>query len=232
MSKQNSKNTISLRFDNLSKLYVEAGRKIKIIENISAQFNRGEVVALIGKSGCGKTTLLNLISGIDRPDGGEIAIGNTLLNDLSDEELTLMRRNSVGLIFQFFNLIPTLSVIENVSLPSELNGSNDNQVKSRAKELLERVGLGDRLNSYPDVLSGGEQQRVAIARALINDPELILADEPTGNLDDDTAKEILELLLTIARDTEKTMIMATHSSDVIKYADKVYSIHNGSLVPK
>ena len=230
MSMQNSKDVISLRLDNLSKSYLEAGRKIKIIDNMSAEFNQGEVVALIGKSGCGKTTLLNLISGIDRPDGGEIRIGNTLLNELSDEELTLLRRNRVGLVFQFFNLIPTLSVIENVSLPSELNGSNKGQVKLAAKELLTRVGLGNRLNSYPDVLSGGEQQRVAIARALINDPDLILADEPTGNLDDDTAKEILELLLTMARDSEKTMIMATHSNEVINYADTVYSIHNGNLV--
>lgn len=230
MSMQNSKAVISLRLENLSKSYSEAGHKIEIIDDVSAEFNQGEVVALIGKSGCGKTTLLNLISGIDRPDSGEIRIGNTFLNELSDEELTLMRRNRVGLVFQFFNLIPTLSVFENVSLPSELNGSNDHQVESRAKGLLSRVGLGNRLNSYPDVLSGGEQQRVAIARALINNPDLILADEPTGNLDDETAKEILELLLTMARDTEKTLIMATHSNEVINYADKVYSIHNGNLV--
>ncbi|MGB2692411.1 MAG: ABC transporter ATP-binding protein [Thermodesulfobacteriota bacterium] len=231
MSIQNSKAAISLCLKNLSKSYSEAGREIEIIGNINGEFNQGEVVALVGKSGCGKTTLLNLISGIDRPDNGEIWIGNTLLNDLSEEELTLIRRNRVGIVFQFFNLIPTLNVIENVSLPRELNGSNDSQSESIAKDLLTRVGLGDRLNSYPDVLSGGEQQRVAIARALINDPDLILADEPTGNLDDDTAKEILELLLSVARDTGKTMIMATHSNEVISYADKVYTIHNGSLIP-
>jgi putative ABC transport system ATP-binding protein len=230
MSIQNSKAAISLSLKNLSKFYSEAGRKIEILGNINAEFNQGEVVALVGKSGCGKTTLLNLISGIDRPDNGEIWIGNTVLNDLSEEELTLIRRNRVGIVFQFFNLIPTLNVIENVSLPRELNGSNDSHCESIAKDLLTRVGLGDRLNSYPDVLSGGEQQRVAIARALINDPDVILADEPTGNLDDDTAKEILELLLSVARDTGKTMIMATHSNEVINYADKVYTIHNGSLI--
>lgn len=231
MSIENSKAAISLSLKNLSKFYSEAGRKIEILGNINAEFNQGEVVALVGKSGCGKTTLLNLISGIDRPDNGEICIGNTLLNDLSEEELTLIRRNRVGIVFQFFNLIPTLNVMENVSLPRELNASNDSQSESIAKDLLTRVGLGDRLNSYPDVLSGGEQQRVAIARALINDPDIILADEPTGNLDDDTAKEILELLLSVARDTGKTMIMATHSNEVINYADKVYTIHNGSLIP-
>ncbi len=228
---ENSKVPISLRLKNLSKCYSEAGRKIKILDNVNAELNQGDVVALIGKSGCGKTTLLNLISGIDRADSGEIWIGNTLLNNLSEEELTLIRRNRVGIVFQFFNLIPTLSVIENVSLPRELNGSQGANVSSNAKELLTRVGLGDRLNSYPDVLSGGEQQRVAIARALINDPDLILADEPTGNLDDDTAKEILELLLSVARDRGKTMIVATHSSEIINFADKLYTIHSGNLIP-
>jgi len=225
---ENSDININLRLINLSKFYSEAGRKIGVIDNLNAEFNQAEVVALIGKSGSGKTTLLNLISGIDRPDSGEIWIGDTLLNELSEEQLTLMRRNRVGIIFQFFNLIPTLSIIENVSLPRELNGSQDSEVSSGAEELLTRVGLGDRLNSYPDVLSGGEQQRVAIARALINNPDLILADEPTGNLDDDTATEILELLLEVVRDSGKTMIIATHSNEIINYADKVYAIHNGN----
>ena len=227
---ENSDININLRLINLSKFYSEAGRKIGVIDNLNAEFNQAEVVALIGKSGSGKTTLLNLISGIDRPDSGEIWIGDTLLNELSEEQLTLMRRNRVGIIFQFFNLIPTLSIIENVSLPRELNSSQDSEVSSSAEELLTRVGLGDRLNSYPDVLSGGEQQRVAIARALINNPDLILADEPTGNLDDDTATEILELLLEVVRDSGKTMIIATHSNEIINYADKVYAIHNGNLI--
>lgn len=230
MTIQKSKDSISLRLLNLTKSYFEAGRKVEIIDNVNAEFKEGEIAALIGKSGCGKTTLLNLISGIDRPDAGEIWIRTTLLNDLSEQDLTLIRRNRIGIVFQFFNLIPTLNVFENVSLPSELNGSAVGQVKSRAQELLNNVGLGKRLNSYPDVLSGGEQQRVAIARALINDPDLILADEPTGNLDDDTAEEILELLVTVARDSGKTLIMATHSNEVINYADKVYTIHNGQLV--
>lgn len=230
MTIKNNHNNISLRFINLSKFYLEAGRRVEIIDNIDAEFQQGEIVALIGKSGSGKTTLLNLISGIDRPDSGEVWIGNKLLNDLTEEELTLIRRNNIGIVFQFFNLIPTLSVIENVRLPKDLNGSNDSESISRAEKLLKRVGLGDRLNSYPDILSGGEQQRVAIARALINNPDIIIADEPTGNLDEDTAKEILELLLEVTRESEKTMIMATHSTEVINYADKVYTIHNGKLI--
>lgn len=231
MTKNNNHNNVSLRFINLSKFYLEAGRRVEIIEDINAEFQQGEVVALIGKSGSGKTTLLNLVSGIDRPDGGEVWIGNKLLNDLTEEQLTLIRRNKIGIVFQFFNLIPTLSVIENVRLPKDLNGSNDSESISRAEKLLKRVGLGERLNSYPDVLSGGEQQRVAIARALINDPDIIIADEPTGNLDEDTAKEVLELLLEVTRESGKTMIMATHSTEIINYADKVYTIHNGKLIP-
>ncbi|MEM7008247.1 MAG: ABC transporter ATP-binding protein [Thermodesulfobacteriota bacterium] len=229
MSKQKDNNNLSLRLTGLSKQYQEAGKVVSIISNLDAQFEQGEIAALIGKSGSGKTTLLNLISGIDRPDNGEVWIGNTLLNSLSDEELTLIRRNRVGIVFQFFNLIPTLSVIENVTLPSELNGESASSVNNRALKLLERVSLADRKDAFPDILSGGEQQRVAIARALINDPDLLLADEPTGNLDDETAHDILELLIKISRDTQKTMIIATHSTEIINYADKVYTMHNGSL---
>ncbi len=229
MSKENPKKRVKLRLKHLCKHYREAGGRIDILDNLDAEFYQGEVVALVGKSGSGKTTLLNLISGIDYPDSGEIWIGGTLTAGLSEDQLTLIRRNQVGIVFQFFNLIPTLSVIENVTLPSELNGSNVRESRQRAQELLERVDLGGRLNSYPDVLSGGEQQRVAIARALINNPDLILADEPTGNLDDETAKEILSLLLSVARREGKMMIIATHSLEIINFADRVYTIHNGKL---
>lgn len=230
MSKQNPDNITKITLKDLSKDYIEAENNVSIINNLSARFKQGEIVALIGKSGSGKTTLLNLISGIDRPDSGEIWIGETLINGLSEEDLTLIRRNRVGIVFQFFNLIPTLNVIENVTLPRELNGSNVALARDKAQELLQRVGLGDRLNSYPDILSGGEQQRVAIARALINDPDVILADEPTGNLDDETANEILELLIRLARESDKTMIIATHSNEIINFADKVYTMHNGNLI--
>ncbi len=229
MSKQNPHNHTNIKLKSLCKHYLEAQSNVSIVNNLNAEFKQGEIVALIGKSGSGKTTLLNLISGIDRPDSGEVWIGETLINSLSEEELTLIRRNRVGIVFQFFNLIPTLNVIENVTLPRELNGSNRVVARGKAQGLLQRVGLGERLNSYPDILSGGEQQRVAIARALINDPDVILADEPTGNLDDETANEILELLIAVARESDKTMIIATHSSEIINYADKVYTIHNGNL---
>jgi len=229
MSKENSKRHIKLKLKNLCKYYQEAGGKVDILDNIDVEFFEGEVIALVGKSGSGKTTLLNLICGIDFSDSGEIWLAETLITGLSEDQLTLIRRNQIGIVFQFFNLIPTLSVIENVALPSELNGISRHQSRLRAGELLERVNLGDRLDSYPDVLSGGEQQRVAIARALINDPDLILADEPTGNLDDETAKEILDLLLSVVREAGKTMIIATHSLEIINYADQVYTIHNGKL---
>lgn len=232
MPKESPDRNINIRLKNLSKSYQEAGKSFEIIENLSATFNHNEIVALIGKSGSGKTTLLNLISGIDRPDRGEVWIGDTLLNGLTERDLTLIRRNRIGIVFQFFNLIPTLTVIENVCLPRDLNNGHKSQSAGNAGELLSMVGLGDRLNSYPDVLSGGEQQRVAIARALINDPEVILADEPTGNLDEETAGEILELLLTLSRKSGKTMIIATHSNEIIKFADTVYSVHNGKLIPE
>ncbi len=229
MSKDSHQNIPKLKLKDLSKNYGEAGKRVSIIHNLSAEFNECEIIALLGKSGSGKTTLLNLISGIDRPNHGEIWIGETLLNGLSDEELTLIRRNRVGIVFQFFNLIPTLTVIENVTLPRELDGYAIDDVRDKAVELLNRVGLKERQNSYPDVLSGGEQQRVAIARALINDPDIILADEPTGNLDDETASEILRVLIGVARDLSVTMIIATHSTEVMKLADKVYSLHSGKL---
>ncbi len=232
MTEESPDKNINVRLKNLNKSYEEAGKSFKIIENLSATFNHNEVVALIGKSGSGKTTLLNLISGIDRPDSGEVWIGGTFLNGLSERDLTLIRRNNIGIVFQFFNLIPTLTVIENVCLPGDLNNGHKSHNIGDAGELLSMVGLGNRLNSYPDVLSGGEQQRVAIARALINDPEVILADEPTGNLDEDTAGEVLKLLLTLARETGKTMIIATHSNEIIQFADTVYSVHNGQLIPE
>jgi len=232
MSEEHPDKNINIRLKNLNKSYQEAGKKFEIIENLSANFNHNEIVALIGKSGSGKTTLLNLISGIDRPDSGEVWIGDTLLNGMPEKELTLIRRNRIGIVFQFFNLIPTLTVLENVRLPRDLNSGQKLQSTVDAGELLSMVGLGDRLNSYPDVLSGGEQQRVAIARALINDPDVILADEPTGNLDEETAGEVLKLLLTLARETGKTMIIATHSNEIIQFADTVYSVHNGKLIPE
>lgn len=222
---------IKLRLKGVSKHFEEGGKRVDILEDVNAEIYNGELVSLLGKSGSGKTTLLNIISGIDSPDGGEVLIGDTSLSRLSEEELTLFRRSHIGLVFQFFHLIPTLSVIENVALPGELNGLTRAECRRKAAGLLERVSLVERSDSYPDRLSGGEQQRVAIARALVNDPDLILADEPTGNLDEDTSGEVLSLLLNLVREAGKTMIIATHSAEITKFSDAVYTIHNGRLIP-
>ena len=220
----------TLCLEHVSKFYEEGAKRVNILEDVNAEFKSGELVVLLGKSGSGKTTLLNLISGIDTPDGGRILINGKDISGLSENELTLIRRTHIGFIFQFFNLIPTLSVIENVSLPSELSGVSRKDSRLKALGLLERVGLSGRRNSYTDVLSGGEQQRVAIARSLINDPEIILADEPTGNLDGERAGEVLDLLLGIYRDSGETMIIATHNQDIASRADAIYTIENGSLI--
>ncbi len=219
-----------LRLDHLCKFYEEGVNRVNILHDVSVEITEGELVVLLGKSGSGKTTLLNLISGIDFPDSGRIEINGKDISGLSENELTLLRRDQIGFIFQFFNLIPTLTVIENVSLPSELSGVSRKDSFDSALYLLEKVGLKNRADSYTDVLSGGEQQRVAIARALINDPSLILADEPTGNLDTGTSEEVLELLLGIQRESGKTMIVATHSSEIASRGDTVYNIEKGRLV--
>ena len=220
----------TLCLEHVSKFYLEGGNRVSILQDISAVFKSGELAVLLGKSGSGKTTLLNLISGIDTADSGRILINGKDISGLSENELTLIRRTHIGFIFQFFNLIPTLSVIENVSLPSELSGLSRKESRQKALGLLSRVGLSDRKDSYTDVLSGGEQQRVAIARSLVNDPDIILADEPTGNLDSDTSGEVLDLLLELYRESGKTMIIATHSQDIASRGDAVYTIENGSLI--
>ncbi|MCB0115631.1 MAG: ABC transporter ATP-binding protein [Caldilineaceae bacterium] len=217
----------------LSKSYREAGQEHEVLASIDWRFPRGQFSCLFGKSGSGKSTLLNLISGIDQPSGGQVLIHENEmdvdLTALSDHERTLFRRRNIGIVFQFFNLIPTLTVLENVSLPIELAGG-DRKGHRRAADLLARVGLGDRLDSFPDKLSGGEQQRVAIARALVHDPALVLADEPTGNLDEGTGDTVLDLLLELSRNAGKTLIMATHDPDIAQYADQVLYLEHGKLV--
>ena len=186
---------------------------------------------LLGRSGSGKSTLLNLISGIDLPTSGEIWIGESNVTRLSERDRTLFRRKRIGFIFQFFNLIPTLTAVENVALPLELGRMGEAGARERAALWLERVGLGNRLDRhYPDRLSGGEQQRVAIARALAHEPDLILADEPTGNLDEETGESVLALLLDLVRASNKTMIMATHSLEIVPHADQVYRVTEGRLL--
>jgi putative ABC transport system ATP-binding protein len=214
----------------LCKQYAEGGKTRLVLDQVDLDITEGEFFVMLGKSGSGKSTLLNLISGIDRAEGGTITIAGTDITHLNDRQLTLFRRDKIGIIFQFFNLIPTLTVLENITLPLELRGSAARGAAQRGRDLLARVGLENRADAFPDKLSGGEQQRVAIARALISEPSMVLADEPTGNLDEETGERVLELLLELTRDVGKTLIMATHNPEIVPFADRVCRIHDGKLV--
>jgi putative ABC transport system ATP-binding protein len=218
-----------IRLLNLSKRYQEGNQYRVVLHEANATFHQGELVAILGKSGSGKSTLLNLISGIDLVDSGVICLGDQELTAMNEKQRTLFRRRNIGFIFQFFNLIPTLNVLENVMLPGELNGLPEAALRRHAQQLLESVGLLDRLATFPDRLSGGEQQRVAIARALINDPILLLADEPTGNLDEETGLQVLSLLDSMTRKAGKTMIMVTHSVEAATLADRMLYLREGKL---
>ncbi len=214
---------------NISKSYKEGEKKNQIFENLSMEIEEGEFIVLLGRSGSGKSTLLNLIAGIDAPDSGIIRVSGHKLNHLSETDRTLFRRCHIGFVFQSFNLLPTLTVKENILFPLELNDLLDETGLQGAERLLERLGLLDRKNAFPDRLSGGEQQRVAIARALIHHPDIVLADEPTGNLDLETGQEVLNLLDELVREQGKTLIMATHSQEVIGFADRIYTLRHGRL---
>ncbi|MCC6616935.1 MAG: ABC transporter ATP-binding protein [Anaerolineae bacterium] len=220
----------TLQISGLQKTYTEGTRTRQILDGIDLTIEDGEFFVILGKSGSGKSTLLNLISGIDDPEAGHVIIHETDITRLSEYERTRFRRDQIGIVFQFFNLIPTLTVLENITLPLELRGDDRREAERRAIALLERVGLGHRAASFPDKLSGGEQQRIAIARALVTEPALVLADEPTGNLDEDTGKLVLTLLLELTRDAERTLIMATHNPEIVPLADRVCRIHEGKLV--
>lgn len=212
----------------LSKLYAEGERTRAVLDAVDLDIEAGEFFVLLGKSGSGKSTLLNLMSGIDSADDGSVIIDGTDITKLDERQLTLFRRDRIGIVFQFFNLIPTLTILENITLPLELSGKSDGG--KRARSLLDAVGLGSRANDFPDKLSGGEQQRVAIARALVHEPALVLADEPTGNLDEETGKLILALLLELTRDAGRTLVMATHNPEIVPLADTVCQIHDHQLI--
>jgi putative ABC transport system ATP-binding protein len=215
----------------LSKFYQEGDVQRTVLNHADLTIASGEFVVLLGHSGSGKSTLLNLISGIDQPSSGTIRINGYAITDLDERSRTLLRRNQIGFVFQFFNLIPTLTVLENVTLPQELAGISFAQARVVALRLLEQVGLKERQHTYPDKLSGGQQQRVAIARALAHNPYLILADEPTGNLDDETGQRVLELLLQLTREAGRTLVMATHNPEIAAYADRVLRVQDGHLIP-
>jgi putative ABC transport system ATP-binding protein len=217
------------RVEGLCKDYLEGGNSRKVLVDASLCAAQGEFIAILGKSGSGKTTLLNLISGIDRVDCGSVYLGDQRLTGMNESQRTMFRRQSIGFIFQFFNLIPTLNVWENLLLPLELNGRLDRDGLEHARLLLAEVGLNGREKTFPDRLSGGEQQRVAIARALVHNPLLVLADEPTGNLDDETGRHILDLLDRLTRRAGKNMVLVTHSEDAAAIADQVYILREGRL---
>jgi putative ABC transport system ATP-binding protein len=219
-----------MRLENLAKRYQEGDRTRIVLDDVSVEFKRGEFVALLGRSGSGKSTLLNLVSGIDRPDQGAVWIDGQNLTALSERDRTLFRRRHIGFVFQFFNLIPTLTVLENVTLPLELDGAPEHRARVAAEPLLAAVGLLDRSATFPDRLSGGEQQRVAIARALVHDPLLVLADEPTGNLDEATGGTVLDLLDRLTRQLGKNLLMVTHSPESAARADRIFHIHAGKLI--
>jgi putative ABC transport system ATP-binding protein len=214
------------------KSYREGESERVVLRGVDLSVAAGQIVVLLGRSGSGKSTLLNLVSGIDRPTSGTVRVDGTDVAALSETARTRLRRRHIGFIFQFFNLIPTLTVEENLRLPLELNGIDGAGGRARALDLLGEVGLGDRAGSFPDRLSGGEQQRVAIARALVHDPALVLADEPTGNLDAESARQVLTLLAGLARRAGKTVIAASHSEEVAALADRVLTLADGRLLER
>jgi putative ABC transport system ATP-binding protein len=221
-----------VRLTNLTRSFHEGEQLHAVLQSLDATFVRGEKVALRGRSGSGKSTLLNLISGIDVPDAGEVEIDGQLITAMSERDRTLFRRKNIGFVYQAFNLVPTLTVADNVRLVLELNAIKGDTAAERISTLLDQVGLIDRADSYPDLLSGGEQQRVAIARAVAHGPSLVLADEPTGNLDDRTADEVLQMLDDMVSDAGGTMIVATHSARVAKTCDRVLELQDGRIAPR
>lgn len=218
-----------IQIRSLRKSYREGDTTRFIFEHFDLDIESGEFVALLGRSGSGKSTLLNLVAGIDLPDSGQIRVEENSITALTELQRTRFRRARVGFVFQFFNLIPTLTVAENVLLPLELNGLNTPDHRQRVFALLDHVGLGKRHNSFPERLSGGEQQRLAIVRALAHEPPLLLADEPTGNLDSDTGNQVLDLLLNLHRQANTTVLMVTHSRDIATRADRMLYLEAGQV---
>lgn len=217
---------------NVSKQYGVGEQAYPVLRSVSLTIAKGERVALLGQSGCGKSTLLNLIAGIDFMDSGEVCVADIELHTLSEKQLTLFRRQHIGFIYQSFNLIATLTALENVQIPLHLNGFEAQEIESITRAMLERVGLSGRENAFPDQLSGGEQQRVAIARAMVHSPALLLADEHTGNLDAATGREMLTLFNELAEAIGQTVLMVTHSRAVAQSADRVIEMVDGRIAEK
>lgn len=218
-----------IKIRELHKSYPEGNNHRMLFTQLDLDIAGGEFVALVGRSGSGKSTLLNLVSGIDLPDAGQIQVSDCVINALNETERTRFRRRQIGFVFQFFNLIPTLTVEENVLLPLELNQLNGAEHRQRVFGLLEQVGLVDRRRRFPEQLSGGEQQRLAIVRALAHAPALVLADEPTGNLDADNGNRVMELLLQLQQQVGSTVLMATHSMEIAAQANRILRLEAGQI---
>ncbi|MBP8994369.1 MAG: ABC transporter ATP-binding protein [Bacteroidales bacterium] len=215
---------------NLTKIYTKGGSKTAVLDNISFELLSGEDMVIVGPSGSGKSTLLHILGGLDTPTSGQVFINGECINDFSDEKLSLMRNQKIGFVFQFFHLIDYLTAEENVVLPLILSKTTINNIKDRAEKLLEMVGLKNRANHYPNELSGGEMQRVAIARALINEPKLILADEPTGNLDKNNAQQVIEILGKVAKEREVSVIMVTHDENLPNVFKNKIKLEKGEII--
>lgn len=218
---------IILKTENLVKIYGEGENTVRALDNVSIVVNEGEFVAIIGTSGSGKSTLLNMIGGLDKPTSGDTIISGKKISNMKDEEITVFRRRNIGFIFQSFNLVPILNVYENIVLPIELDGTkiDENYVNS----VIDTLGLSSKVTNMPNNLSGGQQQRVAIARALATKPSIILADEPTGNLDSKTSMDVIGLLKTTSKKFNQTMIMITHNEEIAQMADKIIRIEDGKV---
>ncbi len=220
-----------IEIENLIKVYRRGEIEIIAIRDVSLKIDDGEIVMLLGPSGSGKTTFLHILGGIDRPTAGKVMVNGKNIAMMGDKELTDYRRRDVGIVFQFFNMVPTLNAMENVMLPMQFVGTPKSKQKERAMELLRKVGMEQRAKHYPDEMSGGEQQRVAIAVALANDPPIILADEPTGELDTETGLEIIKMFKKL-QEGGKTVIIATHDLRLTEYATKILRIEDGKIVEK
>ncbi len=217
-----------LRIEHVSKTFESGGQPLTVLRDIDLHFEARCTAALVGPSGSGKTTLLGLCAGLDRPSSGNIQLGDQRLNELDEEQLAVLRREQVGFIFQSFRLVPSLTALENVMVPAELLGNRE--ARQRGRDLLADVGLQDRHHHYPTQLSGGEQQRVAIARAFINEPSIIFADEPTGNLDDDTGGHVLDLLFGLNRDQGTTLVLVTHDHALTNRVQQIVTLRGGQVI--
>lgn len=219
-----------LKVENLEKQYVMGKHMVMALDGVDLEVEQGEFVAIMGPSGSGKSTLLHLLGGLDAPTSGRILLEGQDISKLSDRQVTFVRRRNVGFVFQFFNLLPTLSAEENILLPLIIDGKSKKQFQEELKEIIRRVGLEDRRHHRPDQLSGGEQQRIALARALITHPAILLADEPTGNLDTKTGTAMMRLLKESARDLNQAIVMVTHDPKAAAYADRVVFLRDGKIV--